>query len=93
MGIITRLNVPTMLWYMVAGRDAELIGHDRLNRMDTSSDEMFDRLIQKQVIKNQTKMVMLVMDGLGGLAPNPGGKTELESAHTPSLDALAAAFS
>ena len=41
---------------------------------------MFERLIQKQVIKNQMKMVLLVMDGLGGLAREPGGKTELESA-------------
>lgn len=37
----------------------------------------------------QTKMVLLVMDGLGGLAREPGGKTELETAHTPHLDALA----
>lgn len=29
------------------------------------------------------------MDGLGGLPLEPGGKTELETAHTPNLDALA----
>jgi 2,3-bisphosphoglycerate-independent phosphoglycerate mutase len=29
------------------------------------------------------------MDGLGGLALEPGGKTELETAHTPNLDLLA----
>src|SRR5512135_1902898 len=33
---------------------------------------------------------MLIMDGLGGLPLEPGGKTELESARTPHLDALAA---
>jgi 2,3-bisphosphoglycerate-independent phosphoglycerate mutase len=33
---------------------------------------------------------MLIMDGLGGLPREPGGKTELETAHTPNLDALAA---
>jgi len=54
---------------------------------------MFESLIQKQVIKNQAKMVLLVMDGLGGLAREPGGKTELESARTPNLDALASASS
>src|SRR5271166_5441688 len=38
---------------------------------------------------NTTKIVLLVADGLGGLPMEPGGKTELESAHTPNLDALA----
>ncbi len=33
---------------------------------------------------------MLVMDGLGGLPLEPGGKTELETARTPNLDRLAA---
>jgi 2,3-bisphosphoglycerate-independent phosphoglycerate mutase len=32
---------------------------------------------------------MLVADGLGGLPLSPGGKTELETAHTPNLDELA----
>lgn len=32
---------------------------------------------------------MLIMDGLGGLPLEPGGKTELESAHSPNMDALA----
>ena len=32
--------------------------------------------------------VMLVADGLGGLPLKPGGKTELETAKTPNLDAL-----
>lgn len=33
---------------------------------------------------------MLILDGLGGLPQEPEGKTELETAHTPNLDALAA---
>ncbi|HUN23866.1 MAG TPA: 2,3-bisphosphoglycerate-independent phosphoglycerate mutase [Anaerolineales bacterium] len=38
----------------------------------------------------KTKIVLLVMDGLGGLPIEAGGKTELESAHTPNMDRLAA---
>ena len=38
----------------------------------------------------RTKIVMLILDGLGGLEREPGGKTELETARTPNLDALAA---
>src|SRR5438132_8555837 len=38
---------------------------------------------------NDTKIVLVVADGLGGLPMEPGGKTELESARTPHLDALA----
>jgi len=40
-------------------------------------------------IKNSTKIVMYVADGLGGLPQEPGGLTELETARTPNLDALA----
>jgi len=39
--------------------------------------------------KNKEKIVLLVMDGLGGLPLEENGKTELESALTPNLDALA----
>jgi 2,3-bisphosphoglycerate-independent phosphoglycerate mutase len=39
--------------------------------------------------ENTTRIVLLVADGLGGLPLESGGKTELESAHTPNLDALA----
>ena len=35
-----------------------------------------------------SKMVLLVADGLGGLAHPKTGKSELETAHTPNLDAL-----
>lgn len=37
-----------------------------------------------------TKTVLLVLDGLGGLPQEPGGSTELEAADTPNMDALAA---
>jgi 2,3-bisphosphoglycerate-independent phosphoglycerate mutase len=40
-------------------------------------------------VKNNTKIVLYVADGLGGLPQQPGGMTELETANTPHLDALA----
>ena len=41
-------------------------------------------------VGTKSKIVLLVVDGLGGLPMEPGGQTELESAATPNLDALAA---
>lgn len=46
-------------------------------------------LTRELQVKNSSKIVMLVADGLGGLPMTPGGKTELETAKTPNLDALA----
>jgi 2,3-bisphosphoglycerate-independent phosphoglycerate mutase len=46
-------------------------------------------LMRRLHVKNSTKIVLLVADGLGGLPLTPGGKTELETARTPHLDALA----
>ena len=39
--------------------------------------------------KTPSKIVLLVADGLGGLAHPDTGKSELETAHMPNLDALA----
>ncbi len=41
------------------------------------------------VERGTTKIVYLVMDGLGGLPDPASGKTELEAAESPNLDALA----
>ncbi|MGY8768797.1 MAG: 2,3-bisphosphoglycerate-independent phosphoglycerate mutase [Pirellulales bacterium] len=46
-------------------------------------------LIRSLKTKNDSKIVMFVADGLGGLPQQPGGPTELEAAKTPNLDALA----
>lgn len=46
-------------------------------------------LVRDLKIANQSKIVMLVADGLGGLPVEPGGPTELEAAKTPNLDGLA----
>ncbi len=46
-------------------------------------------LISRLTQKADSKIVMLVMDGLGGIPQRPGGPTELEAASTPNLDRLA----
>jgi len=47
-------------------------------------------LIEQLQVAADTKVVFLVIDGLGGLPLTPDGMTELEQAHTPNLDKLAA---
>ena len=46
------------------------------------------KLMDRLSIPGTTKMILLVMDGVGGL-PGSQGLTELEAAVTPNLDALA----
>ena len=45
-------------------------------------------LVRELAEKASTKIVMLVADGIGGLPLEPSGRTELETASTPHLDAL-----
>lgn len=47
-------------------------------------------LLQRLAEPNESKILLLVLDGLGGLPMEAGGRTELEAAHTPNLDRLAA---
>jgi 2,3-bisphosphoglycerate-independent phosphoglycerate mutase len=47
-------------------------------------------LIQGLLAPAETKILLLVLDGLGGLPMKAGGPTELEAAATPNLDRLAA---
>lgn len=46
-------------------------------------------LIRRLVTDEGGKIILLVMDGVGGLPLTPDGKTELEAANTPNLDRLA----
>jgi 2,3-bisphosphoglycerate-independent phosphoglycerate mutase len=58
------------------------IGNDDNKTMMTR-----ESLHKKLSIQNQNKLIMIVLDGLGGLPIN--GKTELESAKKPNLNHLA----
>ena len=51
---------------------------------------MLIRIPDDLVIRDQdTKILLVVLDGLGGLPDPASGRTELEAARTPNLDALA----
>jgi 2,3-bisphosphoglycerate-independent phosphoglycerate mutase len=46
-------------------------------------------LMRELSVSTDSKIVLLVLDGLGGLPMDPFDRTELEAADTPNLDALA----
>jgi 2,3-bisphosphoglycerate-independent phosphoglycerate mutase len=47
-------------------------------------------LMRELSVKTNSKIVLLILDGLGGLPMDPSGPTELEAANAPNLDSLAA---
>ena len=47
---------------------------------------MFSDILQPLTLKTESKIILLVMDGVGGLPVD--GKTEIEAAATPNLDRL-----
>lgn len=50
---------------------------------------MEPEFIDTLVVKNDTKIIFVIMDGLGGLPMGERNQTELETARTPNLDTLA----
>jgi len=50
---------------------------------------MHPELIDSLIVKNEAKIIFLIMDGLGGLPAEGKDGTELETALTPNLDRLA----
>jgi 2,3-bisphosphoglycerate-independent phosphoglycerate mutase len=45
--------------------------------------------LMRELHQDGGKIVLMILDGLGGLPMQPDGKTELETANTPNLDRLA----
>ena len=54
---------------------------------------MDPKILKELVIPGATKIVFLILDGLGGIQMEEKGGTELQVAHTPNLDRLAEAAS
>ena len=50
---------------------------------------MDQKFLDNLITSSSSKIVMIIMDGLGGLPLKPDGKTELESAKIPNMNALA----
>lgn len=64
-------------------------GFSPAQKSGSNKKNMNPELIDTLTLKNDTKIVFLILDGVGGL-PLPGSdKTELETANTPNLDRLA----
>lgn len=67
----------------------------RLRRpVDPDPNARSDRTVSLELLQElhqpaETKILLLVLDGVGGLPMRDGGPTELEAASTPNLDRLA----
>jgi 2,3-bisphosphoglycerate-independent phosphoglycerate mutase len=74
----------------VAWEDGKLTDETRSWIRQKEQTQMDHALIRELVRGAETKIILLVIDGLGGVPREPGGLTELETARTPNLDRLAA---
>jgi 2,3-bisphosphoglycerate-independent phosphoglycerate mutase len=61
--------------------------------MKTGEEFMDSKILSELVIPGTTKIVFLILDGLGGIQMEGKGGTELQVARTPNLDDLANASS
>lgn len=53
-----------------------------------SREDPFEVVYQETVVPARSKIVFLVMDGLGGIPGTPDGGSELQASHHPNLDRL-----
>src|ERR671917_260104 len=59
-------------------------------RLEKGEDAALDlNLMRELSVATDSKIVLLVVDELGGLPMDPFGRTELEASNTPNLDSLA----
>jgi 2,3-bisphosphoglycerate-independent phosphoglycerate mutase len=59
--------------------------HHKKERTDMNG---YQELVKELAVETDSRIVFLIMDGLGGLPVSGDGKTTLELARTPNMDAL-----
>ena len=60
-----------------------------LSKCDSKEKILEEGWFKDIIVENDTKLVLLVLDGLGGLPHPETGQSELQTARTPNLDELA----